>query len=136
MRIATVRCEVVGAQLVLPNFRAAWKDLNDLPSNQAQQQYVVLLSNVCPAFDQTVSSHNTPGAPAGHVFSSLAQANEAADVTNLPVSDPLNNNVCYMLMGLSGGAMDDLLQCSQRIVCTSKPAKVTLRVWSNFCILE
>ena len=52
----------------------------------AQQQYVVLLSNVCPAFDETVAAHNTAGAPAGHVFSSLAQADEAVEVNNMPVS--------------------------------------------------
>lgn len=47
---------------------------------------------MCPAFDQTVTLHNTPGAPAGRVFSSLAQANEAAEVTDLPVGDPLDSS--------------------------------------------
>ena len=64
--------------------RAAWKDLGDLPVDEAKLQYIGLVKSACPDFQEAQAGKAKGGGPGGPVFSSLAEGPE--DTQAGPVS--------------------------------------------------
>ena len=71
-------------QLSAP-IRAAWKELEDLPANEAKLQYVGLVKSACPDF-QEAQEGKSKGGPGGPVFSSLAEGPEDSQTGPVSVS--------------------------------------------------
>lgn len=57
-------------------FRAAWKLLEDMPADQAQQEYVDLVDSLCPGWQEQGTDKPATGGPGGPVFSSLVNSME------------------------------------------------------------
>ncbi|BDA40453.1 Acyl-CoA-binding domain-containing protein 6 [Coccomyxa sp. Obi] len=57
----------------------AWKQLEDMPAEQAQQRYVELVTSLSPGWQEQGKQKTSTGGPGGPVFSSLVNSEEEAD---------------------------------------------------------
>ncbi|KAK9916506.1 hypothetical protein WJX75_003506 [Coccomyxa subellipsoidea] len=55
---------------------AAWKLLEDMPAEEAQQEYVELVDSLCPGWQEHSTEKSGKGGPGGPVFSSLVNSME------------------------------------------------------------
>ncbi len=79
--------------------RAAWKQLEDMPAEQAQQRYIELVTSLSPTWQEHAREKASTGGLGGPVFSSLVNSKEEADTG--PVSAQAQAETVIMLA--SGG---------------------------------
>ena len=73
--------------------RAAWKELENLPSDEAKLQYIGLVKSACPDFQEAQAGKSKGGGPGGPVFSSLADGPEDSQTGPVSLSVLLTQEV-------------------------------------------
>ena len=68
--------------------RAAWKELDNLPADEAKLQYIGLVKSACPEFQEAQAGKSKGGGPGGPVFSSLADGPEDSQTGPVSFSVP------------------------------------------------
>lgn len=68
--------------------RAAWKLLEDMPAEEAQQEYVELVDSLCPGWQEHSTEKSGKGGPGGPVFSSLVNSMEDSQIGPVSTCDP------------------------------------------------
>jgi hypothetical protein len=68
--------------------RAAWKLLEDMPAEEAQQEYVELVDSLCPGWQEHSTEKSGKGGPGGPVFSSLVNSMEDGQTGPVSTCDP------------------------------------------------
>ena len=83
--------------------RAAWKELGDLPADEAKLQYVGLVKSACPDF-QEAQEGKSKGGPGGPVFSSLAEGPEDSQTGPVSTFCSLLPEGCHVAMPTAASA--------------------------------